>query len=50
MAVRNLERRERRNRVHFKLESVKEEEFESRAKRIAAVVVSSEVDIDSGAC
>ena len=45
MAVRNLERRERRNRAHSKLESVKEE-FESRANRIAAVEVGSEVDID----
>ena len=46
MAVRTLERQERRNRVHFKLESVKEGEFESRANRIAAVEVGSEVDID----
>ena len=45
MAVRNLERRERRNRVHFKLKSVKEV-LESRANRIAAVEVGSEVDID----
>ena len=43
MASRNLERRERPNRVHFKLESVKEEEFESRANRIAAVEMGSDI-------
>ena len=48
MAVRNLERRERRNSVHFKLESVKEEVSKSRVKRTAAVVASFEVDIASG--
>ena len=49
IAVRNLECRERRNSVHFELESITEEELESRAKRIAAVAsfeVWFSVDID----
>jgi len=49
MTVRNFERRERRNRVHFELESVIEMELESRAKRrTASSEVQFSVDISSG--
>jgi len=33
ITVKKVERRERRNRVHFELESVIEKELESRAKK-----------------
>jgi len=47
--VSNLERRERRNRVHFELESVIEKELESRAKRsVASSEVQLSVNIGSG--
>jgi len=47
--VSNLEWRERRNRVHFELESVIAKELESRAKRrVASSEVQFSVDIGSG--
>jgi len=48
MTVRNLERRERRNRVNFGLECVIEKELEPRAKRRATCEVQFSVDIGSG--